>query len=219
LQIVGVVKDSRQIASRQVRDLYDPVSPEIYVPFWQHPDGIHEMAVLMRSEKDPETFGDAARREVLGMDREQPIYDVQTLQALADVALGPARLCLLVLGIFAGTALLTACIGLYAIVSYSVTQRTHEIGIRVALGAKRSEVLRLVAADAMPVIGLGLGVGLLTSLGITRFMSSLLYGIPPNDLATLLGAALILTATATLAVYVPSRRAVSIDPMEALRYE
>ncbi|HTD84652.1 MAG TPA: FtsX-like permease family protein, partial [Gemmatimonadaceae bacterium] len=140
-------------------------------------------------------------------------------QALADNALGPTRLCLVILGVFAGVALLTACVGLYAIASYSVTQRTHEIGIRMALGAKQRDVLRLVAREGMPVIVVGLVAGLLASFGLARLMSSLLYGVPPNDGATLLVVSVILTATGMLAVYVPARRAISVDPMEALRYE
>src|SRR5947207_10751409 len=113
------------------------------------------MALLLRTQADPGNLADAVRREVLTLDGEQPVYDVQTLRALADNALGPTRLCLVILAIFAGVALLTACVGLYAIVSYSVTQRTHEIGIRMALGAKQRDVFRLVARVGMPVIGVG----------------------------------------------------------------
>ena len=125
----------------------------------------------------------------------------------------------MILGAFGGVALLTACVGLYAIVSYSVTQRTHEIGIRMALGAGRRDVLRLVASEGIPVVGIGLMVGLLSSLGATRLMSSLVYGVSANDGATLLAVAAILTATAMLAVYIPARRAMRVDPMVALRYE
>jgi putative ABC transport system permease protein len=219
LEIVGVVADSRQIASRQVHDLYDPVSPEIDAPLQQHPGAGREMAILVKTQSKAAAFADRVRREVLAIDEEQPIYDVQTLQALADVALGPARLCLLILGIFAATALLTACVGLYAIVSHSVARRTNEIGVRMALGAAQWDVLRLVARDALPVIAAGLGVGLFASLGLTRLMSNLLYGVPPNDPATLLAVAVVLTATGALAIYIPARRATRIDPMVALRYE
>jgi len=219
-QIVGVVRDSRQIGWWQgTRELYNSIPPEIYVPFWQHPEAGREMALLLRTQADPGNLADAVRREVLALDGKQPVYDVQTLQALADNALGPTRLCLVILGVFAGVALLTACVGLYAIASYSVTQRTHEIGIRMALGAKQRDVLRLVAREGMPVIVVGLVAGLLASFGLARLMSSLLYGVPPNDGATLLVVSVILTATGMLAVYVPARRAISVDPMEALRYE
>ncbi len=220
LQIVGVVKDARQIAHwQEVSDLYKPITPEIYVPLWQHPEAARELGLLIRAAVDPGTLTDAVRREVFAIDSERPLYSVETLEGLAENALGPTRLCLVILGAFGGVALLTACVGLYAIVSYSVTQRTHEIGIRMALGAERRDVLRLVASEGIPVVGIGLMVGLLSSLGATRFMSSLVYGVSANDGATLLAVSAILTATAMLAVYIPARRAMRVDPMEALRYE
>jgi putative ABC transport system permease protein len=220
VQIVGVASDSRQITPfMDLHDLYEAASPEIFVPFLQHPEGGRDMALLVRTSVSPETISGAVRNEVLGIDRQQPVYDVQTLEAMTETAFGPTRLCLVILGIFAGAALLTACVGLYAIVSYSVTQRRHEIGIRMALGAKPTDALRLVVGEGMPVIVAGLLVGLFASLGVTRLMSSLLYGVLPNDVATLLSVGAILTFTAMLAVYIPARRAIGIDPMEALRYE
>jgi putative ABC transport system permease protein len=219
VQIVGVVKDSRQTASRHVHDLYDPASPEIFVPFLQHAEAGRDLALLLRTSTEPGTLTAAVRAQVLGLDGNQPVYDVRSLQQLADVALGPARLCLLLLGIFAGTALLTACVGLYAIVSYTVTQRTHEIGIRMALGARRRDVLRVVASEGMLVVAGGLAIGFVASFGITRVMSSLLYRVPSNDPLTLTVVSVMLTAVATLAGYVPVSRASRVDPMVALRYE
>ena len=220
LQIVGVAKDARQIAYWQdMRDLYKPISPEIYVPLWQHSEDVRELAILLRTAVEPATLTEAVRREVLALDAERPIYGVETLQSMAENALGPTRLCLLILGTFAGVALLTACVGLYAIVSYSVTQRTHEIGIRIALGAKQRDVLRLVAGAGIPVVVIGLVVGLLASLGLTRLMSSIMYGVSATDAATLAGVSAILTATAVLAVYIPARRATRVDPLVTLRYE
>ena len=220
LQIVGVVRDARQIDYWQdMNDLYKPIWPEIYVPLWQRPDTVREMAILLRTAVEPGTLTDAVRTEVLALDAQRPVHSVETLQALADHALGPTRLCLLVLGTFAGVALLTACIGLYAIVSYSVAQRTHEIGIRMALGAKQQDVLRLVAGEGIPVVAVGLLVGLLASLGLTRLMSSLVYGVSANDVVTLLAVSVLLTVTAMFAVYIPARRAMRVDPMVALRYE
>ena len=220
LQIVGVVKDARQIDYWQdMNDLYKPIWPEIYVPLWQHADSVREVAILLRTAVEPGTLTDAVRREVLALDAGRPVYSVETLQALADHALGPTRLCMMILGTFAGVALLTACVGLYAIVSYSVTQRTHEIGIRLALGAKQREVLRLVAGEGIPVVVVGLLVGLLASLGLTRLMSSLVYGVSASDAVTLLTVSALLTVTAMLAVYIPARRAMKVDPIVALRYE
>jgi len=220
LQIVGIVKDARQIAHwQEMGDLYKPITPEIYVPLWQHPEAGREMALLLRAPGEPETLTDAARREVLAIDSDRPVYSVETLKGLADNAFGPTRLCLVILGTFAGVALLTACVGLYAIVSYSVAQRTHEIGIRMALGAKQRDVLRLVAGEGIPVVVIGLFVGLLASLGVTRLMTSIVYGVSANDASTLMAVSAILTVTAMLAVYIPARRAMTVDPMEALRYE
>src|SRR5205823_13741232 len=129
------------------------------------------------------------------------------------------RLCLLSRGIVAGGALVPACVGLHAIVSCPGSERPHEIGIRMALGAKQRDVLRMVGGEGIPVIAAGLVVGLFAALGMTRLMSSLLYGVPASDGATLLAVSAILTATATLAVYIPARRAIGVDPIEALRYE
>ena len=153
------------------------------------------------------------------MDADQPMYDIQTLRALADLVFGPAQLSLLLLGIFAGAALLTACVGLYGIVSYTVTQRTHEIGIRMALGAGRRDVLRVVVIEALLAVAGGLAVGLVASFGLTRVMSSLLYRVGSNDPLTLMVVSAILTVVAVLASYVPARRATKVDPLVALRCE
>lgn len=220
MQIVGVVSDARQIEYWQdMSELNKPILPEIYVPLWQHPEAVRELALLVRTAVDPGTVTEAVRREALAIDSERPAYSIDTLEELADHAIGPTRICLIILGTFAGVALLTACVGLYAIVSYSVAQRTHEIGIRMALGAKQRDVLRLVAQDGIPVIAIGLLVGLLSSLGLTRLMSSIVYGVSANDGATLLAVSAVLTATAALAVYIPARRAMQVDPIVALRYE
>jgi putative ABC transport system permease protein len=220
VQIVGIVGNSRQIEYWQdISELNKPITPEIYVPLWQHPEAVRELKLLVRTAADPGTLTSAVRQEVLAIDSERPAYSIATLEELAGNALGPTRVCLLILGTFAGVALLTACVGLYAVVSYSVAQRTHEIGIRMALGAKQRDVLRLVAGEGLPVIGVGLLVGLVASLGLTRLMSSIVYGVSANDGATLLAVSAILTATAVLAVYIPARRAVRVDPMVALRYE
>jgi putative ABC transport system permease protein len=220
LQIVGIVSDARQIEYWQdMSDLNKPIVPEIYVPLWQHPETVRKPALLVRTAVDPGTVTDAVRREVLTVDFERPAYSIDTLADLADNAVGPTRVSLLILATFAAVSLLTACVGLYAIVSYSVAQRTHEIGIRMALGANQRDVLRLVAQDGIPLVAIGLLVGLASSLGLTRLMSSIVYGVSANDGATLLAVSVLLTATAILAVYIPARRAMRVDPMVALRYE
>jgi putative ABC transport system permease protein len=219
VQVVGIVKNSRQDASRNVHDLYASPSPEIYVPFRQRAATNRDMALLLRTASDPGTQTEAARRQVLSIDSSQPVYAVQTLRELANVAVGPARLAVVLLGVFAGIALLIASVGLYAIVAYSVTQRTQEIGIRMAIGARREDVLRLIMRDGAIWAISGLAFGLVASLGFTRLMSTLLYGIRPNDVATLAGVSILLTAVALLSSYIPARQAMQVDPMSALRSE
>ena len=217
VQIVGVVKNSRQDASRHLHDLYATPSPEIYVPFRQHAAANRDMALLLRTVSDPGALTDAVRRQVLGIDAGQPVYDIQTLQQLTDDALGPSRLAMVLLAVFAGIALLIASVGLYAVVAYSVTQRTQEIGIRMAMGARREDVLRLVVGEGLAWAGSGLALGLLASFGLTRLMSTLLYGVRPNDIVTFVAVSIALIGVALLASYVPARRAMQVDPMVALR--
>jgi putative ABC transport system permease protein len=219
LQIAGVVQDSKQFSWDVHNVLYEPAAPEIYVPLLQHPEDGRDMAILLKTQAEPGPLAGPVRLQVLQMDADQPVFSVQTLRAITDEALGPTRLCLLLLAIFAVTSIVTACVGLYAIVSYEVTQRTQEIGVRMALGARRRDVLALVLREGMLVVSGGLAIGLLASLGVTRLMSSLLYGVPYNDLATLVGVSLLLTVVALIASCVPARRAMRVDPMVALRYE
>jgi putative ABC transport system permease protein len=141
------------------------------------------------------------------------------LQQLTDVALGPSRLALVLLAVFGAMALLIASVGLYAIVAYSVTQRTQEIGIRMAMGAGREDVLHLMVREGMAWAAAGLGFGLFASFGLTRLMSTLLYGVRPNDVATLAAVSVVLSVVALLASYTPARRATQVDPMVALRHE
>jgi len=218
-QIVGVVADSRQFAW-DVRDvLYEPSPPEIFLPLLQHSQSARDLAVLLRTQGEPATLTEAVRRQIHGLNPDQPVYGVQTLRAMTDESLGPAHLCLVLLGALAAAALITACIGLYAIVSYGVAQRTQEIGVRMALGARRLEIARLIVIEGMRVVLVGLAVGLAMSFGTARLMSSLLYGVPPHDLATLISVCVLLVVVAALACYIPARRAAKVDPMVALGYE
>ena len=220
VQIVGVVADSRQLTQwSAVRELYDPASPEIFVPFLQHPEAGRNMGLLVRTQTDPANLTNAVRQQVLGVDADETLDDIETLRDQADLVLGPSRLCLLLLSIFAGTAIVTACVGLFAIVSYTVIRRTHEIGIRVALGARQHDVLRVVVREALLVAATGLAVGLVASFGVTRIMSSLLYRVASNDFITLTVVSALLAAVAVFASYIPARRATKLDPMVALRYE
>lgn len=219
VQITGVVQDSKQFSWDVHEVLYEPVAPEIYVPLLQHPEDARDMALLLRTQAEPALLANEVRLQVLAMDPDEPVFSVQTLRAISEEALGPARLCLLLLAVFAATSIVTACVGLYAIVSYEVTQRTQEIGVRMALGAGRRDIGRLVLREGMLMVTAGLGIGILASLGVTRLMSALLYNVASNDFVTLAGVTALLTALALIASYVPARRAMRVDPMVALRYE
>jgi putative ABC transport system permease protein len=217
VQLVGVVGDSKHIDWGRLEDLNESPQPEIYVPVRQHAN--RDMALLLRSTADPGGLTESVRKQVLSMDSGQPIYDVETLQEAATEAIGPARLALALLSSFGSLALLIASVGLYALVAYSVAQRTQEIGIRMALGARREEILRMVVRQALAWAGSGLALGLVISVGLTRLMSGLLYGVRPNDVATFLEVSAVLLGVALLASAVPAWRAMKVDPMVALRYE
>jgi putative ABC transport system permease protein len=217
LQIVGVVGNSKYVNWGHLDDLNQASDPEIYVPFQQHAN--RDMALLLRSTSDPGALTQSVRGQVVGMDSSQAIYDVQTLQEATTEALGPARLALALLSSFGSLSLLIASVGLYALVAYSVAQRTQEIGIRMALGARREEILRMVVRQALTWAGSGLVLGLCVSAGLTRLMSGLLYGVRPNDGQTFLEVSGVLLGVAILASVVPAWRAMRVDPILALRYE
>ena len=159
------------------------------------------------------------RKLASGIDPTQPVYELKTLdQALSD-SIAPRRFNLFLLGTFAAVALLMAVIGIYGVMAFWVTQRSHEIGIRMALGARKWDVLAMVVGQGLKMAGIGLGIGMVGALALTRFLASLLYGVKPTDPETFVAVALILTAVAIVASYIPARRATKVDPMVALRYE
>jgi putative ABC transport system permease protein len=161
----------------------------------------------------------AVKDQVYAVDKDQPMYKIRTMdQVVADSQMSP-RFTLILLGIFAVIALALAAVGIYGVVSYAVTQRTREIGIRIALGAARGDVLRLVLGQGTALAVAGVIVGLGAALALTRLMSSLLFGVSATDPAIFAGAALFLAAIALLATYLPARRAMQVDPMVSLRYE
>jgi len=214
LTIVGVVKDVKHLGlSRQV-------GPEVYIP---HLQGSQETArgmfVAARTESDPLSFAAAVRREVAGLDKDQPIADLRTMEQRLAESLSSARFNMLLLSIFAGVALLLAAIGLYGVIAYMVEQRTHEIGIRIALGAHRRDVFRLIVGQGMRLAFGGIAIGLAAALGLTRLLSSLLYGVEATNPETFAAVALLLVAVALLACYLPARRAIKISPMAALRVD
>lgn len=218
-QIVGIVADSRQFAWDVHDVLYEPAPPEVFLPVLQNPESARDQAVLVRTEGEAGMLTSAIRRQIQTLKPGQPVFHVQTLKAITEEALGPARLCLIILLSFAVTALAIACIGLCAIVSYAVARRTQEIGVRMALGADRHQIVTLVLGQGMQVIALGIAAGLVASFETARLMSSLLYRVSSHDLVTLTAVSALIASVASLASYIPAHRAAKVDPLVALRYE
>jgi putative ABC transport system permease protein len=155
----------------------------------------------------------------MGPWKDQPVFNVQTMEQVISTSIAGSRSRLVLLGIFASIALLLAAVGIYGVVSYSVGQRTHEMGIRMALGARRRDVLRLVIGQGFTLALIGVMIGIIGALGITRFLSNFLYGVKPTDPLTYIAVSLTLSGVALTASYIPARRATKVDPMVALRYE
>jgi ABC-type antimicrobial peptide transport system permease subunit len=159
------------------------------------------------------------RKAVWSVDKDQPVWKVRTLQSLIDISIGPRRFMMWLLAGMSALALLLASVGLYGVMSYTVTQRTHEIGIRVALGAQAIDVLKLIVRSGMTLVLAGIVIGLAGAFGLTRLMSTLLFGVTPTDVTTFAGVSVALILVALLACYLPARRAMKVDPLVALRYE
>jgi putative ABC transport system permease protein len=156
---------------------------------------------------------------VLAIDGEQPIFGLQTMTQIRGDSIAPDRLNLMLLGIFASVALLLAAVGIYGVMAYSVTQRTHEIGIRMALGARGSNVLGMVVGQGMRLVVIGLGIGLGGAFWLTALMTSFLFGVGARDPVTFVGIAGVIGFVSVLSIFIPARRATKVDPMVALRYE
>lgn len=210
-EIVGVVKDSKY------RSLGEDSMPYIFLPYLQNPQPA--MALHVQTSGNPRDVVAAVRREVQTLDPNLPAFNVMSLADNIDISLFPARFGAVLVGVFGFLALLIASIGIYGVVSYGVSERTHEMGIRMALGARGRDVLRLVISQGMwlALIGVAIGAGL--SLAVTRVVKSYLYDVSVTDPITFIGIALLLMGVALLACYVPARRATKVDPLEALRYE
>ena len=212
--VVGMVGDIRQMG------LDVAGRAEMYFPCTQAvgPQGFFTPRDLaVRVQGDPARYAAAVREAVWSVDRNQPVADVQLLQDLVDRDVSTQRIQLWLLGTFAGLALLLASIGLYGLLSHMVTQRTRDIGVRMALGARGAQVLAQVMGEGMWLVGCGLAAGMTASWWTTRLMQKLLYGVKATDLATFAGVAVVLLAAGAAACYIPARRATRIDPMEALR--
>lgn len=209
-QVVGVVADEKV-------DGLDDSSPGVYVSYKQSP--AIGTALVVRGAMDPSRLVKAIQGAVWELNKNQALDDIRTLEEIKSESLGGNRLRTVLLGAFAGLALLLAAIGIYGVISYSVAQRTHEMGVRAALGASSWDQLRLVLGSGMALAGIGLGIGVLGALAITRTLKSLLFGVSPHDPSMLAVVAAILAGVALAACYLPARRAARVDPVIALRHE
>jgi putative ABC transport system permease protein len=177
------------------------------------------MNLIVRAGTEPLALTAAVQREIHAIDPDQPIADLRTMQQVISNSIARPRFNMMLLGIFAGVALVLASVGIYGVMNYSATQRTQEIGIRMALGAKRGDILRLVVGHGMKLTAAGIVIGVVASLALTRVMMNLLFGVTATDLPTFLGVSALLTLVALLANYIPARRATRVNPVTALRYE
>jgi putative ABC transport system permease protein len=211
LEVVGVVGDTRQWGLRT------PPRPEEYQPFDGRLWG--GTILVLHTALPPHSLVAEVRQQVRALDPDLPLFGVRTVEQLVAQQTAGTRTESLLVGLFAGLAVLLAAVGIYGVMAYLVAQRTPEIGIRMALGARRSDVLRLVGGRGLKLTLIGVAIGNACALGLTRFLASLLYEVKPTDRLTFIAVSLILTIVALLASYIPSRRATKIDPMVALRYE
>jgi putative ABC transport system permease protein len=211
ITVIGVVGDVKQYG------LDDPKVPQIYGLYAQSPIIFATLAI--RTEGDPMSMAGAVRDAVWSVDRDQPMWKVRTMESLLENSVGQRRFILFLLGGFSALALLLAAVGIYGVISYLVTQRTHEIGVRMALGAERKDIMKMVLGQGMALTLVGVAAGLGASFALTRFLTSLLFSVSPTDLSTFTVVPLVLVSVAVVACFIPARRATKVDPMVALRYE
>ena len=212
IQVVGVVKDVRQF------ELSANPKPQMYLSYRQA-EFFWPEDLVVRTDVEPASLVAAVRQAVWEIDKDQPVSNIRTMDDILADSIARQRFSMLLLGVFAAVALLLAAVGIYGVMSYSVAQRTHEIGIRMALGAQTSAVLKLAVGYGLKLVVAGVAIGLLAAFALTRLMSTLLFGITPTDPATFALISLLLISVAAIASYIPARRATKVDPLIALRYE
>jgi putative ABC transport system permease protein len=211
-EIVGVVKGLKFFG------LDEEKRATLYVPLFQYA-GERSMALAVKSKSDPLQIAGAVRGAIWSVDREQTVSPALSLEQLLDRSVAQRRFNTGMIEIFAVLGLILAVVGIHGVLGYSVTQRTQEIGVRMALGADRDQVMRSVLGQALGMVGIGIVLGIAASLALTRLISSLLFGVSPIDLSTYLGMSVLLVLAALIASYFPARRATQVDPLVALRYQ
>lgn len=210
-EIIGIVGDNKHMGLDRESE---PMA------YWPHSELAYPfMTLVIRTPRDTSGIASAARKVIQTLDAEQPVADVRTIESLLADSVARARFNTLLLTIFAGVALILAAVGIYGVMSYAVTQRTHEIGIRMALGAQSKDVLKLVVRNGLMLTVCGVAIGLAASLALSQILTSLLYGVSATDPSTFAAIPLLLASVALMACYLPAKRAAKVDPMTALRYE
>jgi putative ABC transport system permease protein len=215
-EIVGVVGDVRNYG------LDADVKPEAYVPFLQSAPSylasvVSAPVIVVRSAMEPTALGSAVREQVQALDKDQPVSEIKTMEWYLADSMAQRRFNMFLLGAFAGLALVLAAVGIYGVIAYTVTQRTHEMGIRIALGAKGGDILRLVFSNAMATTLTGIALGLAAAFALTRLLRSLLYQVSPTDPVIFAAIPLLLLTVSIIATYLPARRAMKVNPITALR--